>query len=38
LAGALLGLHGAALALALGLLWWREQGATARLRLGGSRA
>jgi lipopolysaccharide export system permease protein len=38
LAGALLGLHGAALALALALLWWREQGTTARLRLAGSRA
>jgi lipopolysaccharide export system permease protein len=39
LAGALLGLHGAALALALALLWWREQGTTARrLRVRGMRA
>ncbi|NML17462.1 LPS export ABC transporter permease LptF [Azohydromonas caseinilytica] len=39
LAGALLGLHGAALVLALTLLRWREQGAAARqLRLFGGRA
>jgi lipopolysaccharide export system permease protein len=38
LAGALLGLHGGAAALALALLWWREQGHTApMLRLLGKR-
>jgi lipopolysaccharide export system permease protein len=39
LAGALLGLHGGALALGLALIWWRERGTTARvLRLTGKHA